>query len=49
LEKKIAITPGKLFSANQKYTHCLRLSSSGLWTPEKEKALKQVGELIKLL
>ena len=49
LEKKIAITPGKLFSANQKYTHCLRLSSGGVWTAEKEKALKRVGELIKLL
>ncbi|MET0357159.1 MAG: PLP-dependent aminotransferase family protein [Cellvibrio sp.] len=49
LEKKIAITPGKLFSANQKYTHCLRLSSGGFWSPEKEKALKAVGELIKLL
>lgn len=49
LEKKIAITPGKLFSANQKYTHCLRLSSGGCWSPEKEKALKRVGELIKLL
>ena len=49
LEKKIAITPGKLFSANQKYTHCLRLSSGGVWSPEKEKALKRVGDLIKLL
>lgn len=49
LEQKIALTPGKIFSANQKYTHCLRLSSSGIWTPEKEKALKVVGELIKKL
>jgi DNA-binding transcriptional MocR family regulator len=48
LDKKIAITPGKVFSANQKYTHCLRLSSSGLWTPEKEKALKEIGKLIKI-
>lgn len=48
LEQKIAITPGKLFSVNQKYTNCLRLSSSGVWTPEKEKALKRLGELIKL-
>jgi len=49
LEKKIAITPGKVFSVNQKYTNCLRLSSSGVWTPEKEKALKTVSELIKKL
>lgn len=49
LEQKIAITPGKLFSVNQKYTNCLRLSSGGMWTPEKEKALKRLGELIKLL
>lgn len=47
IEHKIAITPGKLFSVNQKYTNCLRLSSGGVWTPEKEKALKRVGELIK--
>ncbi len=47
LEENIAIAPGKLFSAAQKYQHCLRLSSGGDWTPTKEKALKRLGELIK--
>jgi DNA-binding transcriptional MocR family regulator len=47
LEENIAIAPGKLFSAAQKYQHCLRLSSGGDWTPQKEKALKRIGELLK--
>lgn len=46
LEEKIAITPGKIFTATQKYKNCLRLSSGGLWNPQKEKALKRVGALI---
>lgn len=47
LDEKIAITPGKLFTTTQKYKNCLRLSSGGMWTPGKEKAMKRVGELIK--
>jgi len=47
LDKKIAITPGKLFTTTQKYKNCLRLSSGGLWTPQKEKVLKVLGEVIK--
>lgn len=47
LDEKIAITPGKLFTTTQKYKNCLRLSSGGMWTPRKEKALKRVGEFIK--
>lgn len=47
LDEKIAITPGKIFTTTQKYKNCLRLSSGGLWTPQKEKALRRVGELIK--
>lgn len=48
LEDNIAIAPGKLFSAVQKYQHCLRLSSGGCWTAQKEKALKRLGGHIKL-
>jgi DNA-binding transcriptional MocR family regulator len=47
LDENIAITPGKIFTTTQKYKNCLRLSSGGLWTVQKEKALKRVGELIK--
>lgn len=47
LDESIAIMPGKLFTTTQKYKNCLRLSSGGYWTPQKEKALKRVGELIK--
>lgn len=47
LDEKIAITPGKIFTTTQKYKNCLRLSSGGYWTPQKEKALRRVGELIK--
>jgi DNA-binding transcriptional MocR family regulator len=47
LDESIAIMPGKLFTTTQKYKNCLRLSSGGYWTPQKERALKRVGELIK--
>jgi DNA-binding transcriptional MocR family regulator len=47
LDEKIAITPGKIFTTTQKYKNCLRLSSGGFWGPQKEKALKRVGALIK--
>ena len=47
LDERIAITPSKIFTTTQKYKNCLRLSSGGHWTPQKEKALKRVGELIK--
>lgn len=47
LEERIAVTPGKIFTTTQKYKNCMRLSSGGLWTPQKEKALKRVGEVIK--
>lgn len=47
LEERIGITPGKIFTTTQKYKNCLRLSSGGLWTAQKERALKRVGELIK--
>ncbi len=47
LEERIAVTPGKIFTTTQKYKNCLRLSSGGMWTPQKEKALKRVGEHIK--
>lgn len=47
LEEGIAVAPGKIFTTTQKYKNCLRLSSGGYWSPQKEKALKRVGELIR--
>lgn len=44
LKHKISIAPGQVFSAAQKYGHCLRLNCAQPWTPELEQALVLLGE-----
>ena len=44
LERKISIAPGQIFSASQKYRHCLRLSCAQVWTPALENAVKTLGQ-----
>nr|CAA6800790.1 MAG: Transcriptional regulator, GntR family domain / Aspartate aminotransferase (EC [uncultured Thiotrichaceae bacterium] len=44
LEHKISIAPGQIFSAAQKYRHCLRLNCAHPWTPELEQALILLGQ-----
>lgn len=45
LEEKITIAPGKLFSARDKYPHCLRLSAGVTWNSATERAIQTLGRL----
>ena len=47
LEHDIAIAPGRLFSARDKYGHCLRLSAASTWNSEVERAVQTLGRLAK--
>lgn len=44
----IRFGPGKLFSATDRYNHCLRLSFAGAWGPLEHQGLKRLGELARL-
>ncbi len=44
---KISIAPGTMFSLQERYQNCMRLSYGMQWTPEVDKALKTLGKLIK--
>jgi DNA-binding transcriptional MocR family regulator len=46
IEEKIGISPGPLFSRDDQYGHCMRLSFGQAFTPEIEKALKTLGRLV---
>jgi DNA-binding transcriptional MocR family regulator len=41
----IVVGPGQLFCASHRYRHCLRLSFSGMWGPQEQAALAEVGRL----
>jgi DNA-binding transcriptional MocR family regulator len=45
LQEGIVIGPGCMFSATDRYNHCLRLSFSGAWTEVERQALARVGAL----
>ena len=45
LEHGIAIAPGRLFSARDKYPHALRLSAGLTWSGEIERAVQTLGRL----
>ncbi len=44
---KISIAPGAMFSLQDRYQNCMRLSYGMPWTPEVDKALKKLGGLVK--
>jgi len=46
---KISIAPGAMFSLQDRYQNCMRLSFGMPWTPELERSLKKLGTLIKTL
>ncbi len=49
-EKGVLIAPGEIFSSNpKKYPHSIRISYANAWTPERDSAIKQVGELARQL
>jgi len=47
LQHNIAIAPGCLFSARDRYGNCLRLSAGLPWNAEVEHAVQTLGELAK--
>lgn len=44
---KISIAPGSMFTLQERYQNCMRLSYGMPWTPQTERALKKLGSLVK--
>ncbi|MGL4675347.1 MAG: PLP-dependent aminotransferase family protein, partial [Wohlfahrtiimonas sp.] len=47
LEHKISIAPGSIFSASQKFKHCIRLNYGMEWNQELENAMMTLAKIIK--
>jgi DNA-binding transcriptional MocR family regulator len=45
LDKGIAIAPGTIFSARQRFGNCIRISTGHPWSPQIERAIATLGEL----
>jgi DNA-binding transcriptional MocR family regulator len=45
---KISIAPGAMFSLQDRYRNCMRLSYGMPWTNELDKSLKRLGNIAKL-
>jgi DNA-binding transcriptional MocR family regulator len=45
----IAFSPGPLFSATDRYAHCLRLSFSGAWEDPQKQAVARLGQMAQAL
>lgn len=46
-EKGMVFSPGTIFTLQNQYQNCMRLSYGLLWNTKVEKALKELGELLK--
>jgi DNA-binding transcriptional MocR family regulator len=47
MQHKISIAPGTMFTLQERYQNCMRLSYGMQWTPEVDRALKKLGNLVK--
>lgn len=47
MQHKISIAPGSMFTLQDRYQNCVRLSCGMQWKPEIERALKKLGGLVK--
>ena len=47
MQHKISIAPGTMFTLQDRYQNCMRLSYGMQWTPEVDRALKKLGNLVK--
>jgi DNA-binding transcriptional MocR family regulator len=47
MQQKISIAPGTMFTLQERYQNCMRLSYGMQWTPEVDRALKKLGNLVK--
>jgi DNA-binding transcriptional MocR family regulator len=45
LDKGIAIAPGTIFSARQRFGNCIRISTGHPWSPRIERAIATLGQL----
>lgn len=45
LAERICIAPGRMFTATQRYGHCIRLGVGGAWGEAQEQALGRIGRL----
>jgi DNA-binding transcriptional MocR family regulator len=45
----IVFVPGSLFTASNRFNHCLRLSFAGTWGNKEKKALARIGQLARTL
>jgi DNA-binding transcriptional MocR family regulator len=44
--ERIAIAPGPIFSATERYQNCFRLAASTPWTSAVERAMERLGQLV---
>lgn len=49
MQQKISIAPGRMFTLQDQYRNCMRLSYGQRWTPAIEERLKVLGNIIKRL
>lgn len=47
IRQKISIAPGRMFSLQNQFNHCLRLSYGQRWTELTEVKLKQLGKIVR--
>lgn len=47
MQHKISIAPGSMFTLQDRYQNCMRLSYGMQWRPEIDRALKKLGNLVK--
>ncbi|RYY61962.1 MAG: aminotransferase class I/II-fold pyridoxal phosphate-dependent enzyme, partial [Chitinophagaceae bacterium] len=47
LKQKISIAPGRMFTLQDQYQHCMRLSYGHVWNEKLEGVLKTLGRLAK--
>ncbi|PLY03941.1 MAG: PLP-dependent aminotransferase family protein [Desulfuromonas sp.] len=45
-ERDVLIAPGEIFSLNKQYHHCFRLNYAPRWTPEREDAIRKLGQWV---
>lgn len=47
MQQKMSFAPGTIFTLQERYQNCMRLSYGMQWTPEVDKSLKKMGNLVK--
>ncbi len=45
-DRDILIAPGEMFSFNKQYRNCFRINYAPRWTPERENAIRQLGQWV---